>query len=257
MKHLLRRLMVNATTNTPFEHALRAAYRRLSHSQNARYDRELTRLMARALQADSNCVDVGCYRGDILREMIRLAPRGSHIAFEPVPENFRYLTAQFPTARVLDIALSDRTGEETFRVVVGRTARSGLMKVDYPDPTQEVRTIKVQVDRLDNVIPRATRVDFIKIDVEGAELRVLRGGQDLIRDNKPMIVFEHGYERARYYHYEPEQLYDLLTTELGLEVSLIARWLQGSGSMGRPEFCSHVYQKLDFCFVAYPMRLTH
>jgi len=253
VKHFLRKLIVEATVGTPLEYGLRAAYRGLSRSQNVKYDRELIEVLRRSLRKDSNCIDVGCYRGDILRQMIKLAPQGSHLAFEPVPENFQYLTRAFPGARVLNLALSDKVGEATFNVVVGRTARSGLRKVEYPDPKQEVRQVQVHVDTLDNVVG-SKRVDFIKVDVEGAEVRVLRGGRELIRRDRPMLVFEHGHERAKYFGDKPEELFDLLAGELGLAVSLMERWLHGAAPMARDEFCGHVYQKMDFCFVAYPTK---
>jgi FkbM family methyltransferase len=252
VKHFLRKLIVEATVDTPLEYGLRAAYRGLSRSQNCRYDRELIEVLRRSLRKTSNCVDVGCYRGDILRQMVKFAPQGEHIAFEPVPENFQYLTRTFPSVRVLNMALSDKAGEATFNVVVGRTARSGLRKVEYPDPEQEIREVRVHVDRLDSIIPSARHIDFIKVDVEGAELRVLRGSRELIGRDRPMVVFEHGYERARYFGDRPEEVFDLLAGELGLAVSLMERWLHGAAPMVRDEFCSHVYQNQDFCFVAYP-----
>jgi FkbM family methyltransferase len=250
VKHFLRKLIIEATVDTPFEYGLRAAYRGVSRSKNVKYDRELIEVLRRWLRKDSNCVDVGCYRGDILRQMIKVAPRGSHLAFEPVPENFGHLTRAFPRARVLNMALSDQVGETTFNVVVGRTARSGLRKVEYPDPKQEVRQVHVHVDTLDNVVG-SQHVDFIKIDVEGAELRVLRGGREIIARDRPLIVFEHGYERAKYFGDEPEGVFDLLAGELGYAVSLMDRWLRGAVPMVRDEFCWHVYQNLDFCFAAY------
>jgi len=66
-----------------------------------------------------------------------------------------------------------------------------------------------------------------------------------------MLVFEHGYG-ARHFGDEPEDVFDLLAGELGFAVSLMERWLQGAAPMVRDEFCWHVYQNLDFCFVAYP-----
>jgi FkbM family methyltransferase len=251
VKHFLRKLIVEATVATRLEYSLRAAYRGLSRSQSVKYDRELIEVLRRSLRKDSNCIDVGCYRGDFLRQMVKLAPQGSHLAFEPVPENFQYLTRTFPGARVLNMALSDKVGEATFNVAVGRTARSGLRKVEYPDPKQEIREVQVRVDTLDNVVG-SKRVDFIKVDVEGAEFRVLRGGRELIGRDRPMLVFEHGHERAKYFGDTPEELFDLLVGELGLAVSLMERWLQGAAPMVRDEFCRHVYQKLEFCFVAYP-----
>ena len=75
MKHFLRKLIVEATVDTPLEYGLRAVYRGLSRSQNVKYDRELIEVLRRSLRKTSNCVDVGCYRGDILRQMVKFAPR--------------------------------------------------------------------------------------------------------------------------------------------------------------------------------------
>jgi len=53
--------------------------------KNRLYDIQTLEIMKRVLREDSNCVDVGCHQGSILREMLRLAPKGTHFAFEPLP----------------------------------------------------------------------------------------------------------------------------------------------------------------------------
>ncbi|HEY7465579.1 MAG TPA: FkbM family methyltransferase, partial [Dehalococcoidia bacterium] len=116
------------------------------------YDREKTEVMKRILGAGSNCIDVGAYRGEVLEELLRLAPRDHHFAFEPLPENHAYLTRRFESVTVLDIALSDHAGIATFQFIRSRPARSGLLRVEYPEE-EDIEELVVRADTLDNVIP--------------------------------------------------------------------------------------------------------
>jgi hypothetical protein len=95
------------------------------------------------------------------------------------------------------------------------------------------------------------RVSMIKIDVEGAELLVFRGAKETIARNKPVIVFEHGLGGADSYGHSPEQVFDLLAA-CGLKCSTMARWLSGTASLTRDQFCNHFYTGRDFYFMAYP-----
>ena len=257
MRHKIRQLVLQAMCYTPFEHILRQTYVRISPAKKDKYDRQLVQLMKRALGVHSNCVDVGSYRGEILRDILHVSPYGTHFAFEPIPENHQYLSKKFNHVNIFNTALSDYSGEANFQHVVGRAALSGLCKVTYPDINQEIREIKVSVECLDNIIPKSTRIDFIKIDVEGAELHVLRGGQKLIREYSPIIVFEHGCRKAEIYGTIPEKMYGFLKEECGLNISLMERWLMGNKAFSQEEFCRHVYEGLDFYFVAYPIQATN
>jgi FkbM family methyltransferase len=252
MMHRFRRFALESISGTPLEPAARRLYARLARTRGAQYDRETSLVMQRCLRHHSSAIDVGCYRGEILREMLRLAPGGTHFAFEPVPANYAYLAQQFPAVRVFPLALADYRGEATFHHAVGRPARSGLRRVHYPDAHQEVLEIKVQVDTLDHVIPAGVTIAFIKIDVEGAESLVLRGGRELIRRCRPAIVFEYGREGVEFYGTRPEQLYELLGGELGLNLSTMARWLAGQAPFDGAEFARDCEARQDFYFMAYP-----
>jgi hypothetical protein len=102
------------------------------------------------------------------------------------------------------------------------------------------------------VIPEDAHIDFIKIDVEGAELQVLRGATATIRRCRPVIVFEHGVGAADCYGTTPEQVYDVLTEDTDLRLWLMSDWLRGRAALGRNHFCEQFYQHLNYYFVASP-----
>lgn len=98
---------------------------------NDRYDAETFRVMKRQLRRDSNCIDIGCHHGEMLKEMLKHSPEGHHFAFEPLPGLFAGLTetfAGFPNVQPFHCALSARDGETTFRHVVSIPAYSGILK---------------------------------------------------------------------------------------------------------------------------------
>jgi len=115
-------------------------------------------------------------------------------AFEPLPSNVERLKKNvrlndLRNIKVYPLALGNRKGEVTFHlsddpafhsiVGVGQRRDSG-------------RIVTVKIDRLDNIWREAgcPMVSLIKIDVEGAELQVLEGAQELIGTNRPQLMLE-------------------------------------------------------------------
>jgi FkbM family methyltransferase len=226
-----------------------------AHS-NDFYDSLSYQVMQRSLKADSISVDIGCHEGLFLQSMVKLSPEGRVYAFEPLPDMFRNLVTRFPSPRVIlsDLALSDETGVVSFNHVVSNPGYSGLRKRTY-DRSEEVdRTITVRTDRLDNVIPISDHIDFIKIDVEGAELQVLQGAVNTIRRCKPIVIFEHGLGAADCYRTHPGQVYALLRTECGLKISLLQQWLDKGASLSRKGFEDQFYNRKNFMFIAHPAK---
>ncbi len=244
---------------SPAEGIARRAYRFFRHEEpdpgaqkNLAYDEQTFEVMRRWLREDSNCVDVGCSKGVILEQMLRCAPFGTHYAFEPIPKFYQTLLESFPTVKVYDIALSDEVGEVLFQHVTFSPGYSGLKKRQYDRQDEPVEEIRVKTDLLDNIIPGDLSISLIKIDVEGGELQVLRGAVDTIRKNRPVIIFEHGLGAADFYGTTPEQVYDLLTGECDLQISLMEDWLNGLVPLSREGFAAQFYQGLNFYFMAHP-----
>ena len=227
----------------------------LGAQRNADYDRQTVAVMERSLGRNSNCVDVGAYIGTFLAEMLRIAPQGIHFAFEPVPESFQKLAASFgsfPNVRLHRVALSDAAGTSVFHLLEGCPQYSGLKKRWYGPGEHTVREIRVRTAPLDEVVPPDLVIDFIKIDVEGAELQVLRGALGIIRRSRPVIVFEHGLGAADKYGTTPEAVHDLLAGECALRFSLMGDWLQHKPPLTRQSFADAFYTGGQFYFMAHP-----
>jgi FkbM family methyltransferase len=223
---------------------------------NALYDAQTVAVMARVLAPGSNCIDVGCHHGAILDNMLRFAAHGTHFAFEPLPDLFAGLAAKYanvPTVRLHELALSDASGECTFQHVVTNPGYSGLKQRLYNRPNEQVVEITVKVARLDDVLPAGFDIRFVKIDVEGAELQVLRGGTGMLRRSRPFVVFEHGLGAADCYGTRPEQVFDLLSG-CGLRVSLIKDWLERGSARAftRAAFAEEFDTGRNFYYLAHP-----
>lgn len=229
---------------------------RLPVTRNIRYDIYTRRIMQNILKPDSTGIDIGCHKGEILDDILRFAPQGKHFAFEPIPGMFQKLSEKYKGKNVLisAIALYDQKGQTEFQHVLNAPAYSGLKKREYDLPDARISKIKVDTDLLDNVIPEDQKVDFIKVDVEGAEFAVLKGGVKTIQRNKPVIIFEFGLGAADFYGSDPASIFGFLTKTCGLSVSTLKGFLNGAVSLDPERFCSHFTDRTEYYFIAYNAR---
>jgi FkbM family methyltransferase len=144
------------------------------------------------------------------------APSGTVISFEPAPVVYARLLARVEAksltgvVRTHQVALADRPGESSFVFVPDLHGYSGLRVRDYPlqVPTQR---ITVSTACLDQFRPFPAELTFIKLDLEGGEFHALRGGEQVLRQYRPFVVFEHGGVPAcRRYGYQGSDLSSFL-----------------------------------------------
>jgi FkbM family methyltransferase len=239
---------------SPLAGPARSLYRRLwplsPDEWNVRYDGQAEAVMARVLTAKSNCLDVGAHTGTVLRIILQYAAQGRHVAFEPLPHCAAQLRVDFPQVEVREVALSEAAGDTTFEHVVTNPGYSGLRRRLYERPDEEIRTIAVRTARLDDLVPSDRPITLVKIDVEGAELQVLRGGLRTLTRCKPFVIFEHGKGASDYYGTTAADVYDLLAGQCGLRISLMAGWLAGARPFTRAAFIDQCTR--DFYFLAHP-----
>jgi FkbM family methyltransferase len=206
----------------------------------------LVELMERELRPDSDCLDAGAHAGSVLREIVRIAPRGRHVAWEPLPGFAARLRDDFPEVEIREAALTDSAGERAFTHVLDDPGWSGL--ASRPTPSNSAtETLTVRCERLDDALAEGVRPAFLKIDVEGAEAHVLRGARRVLREHRPLVAFEHGSGSAEYHGTGPDDLHGLLE-ELGYAI-----WgLDGDGPYDRGRFAALFESGERVNFVARP-----
>ncbi len=234
-------LVKRAASSLGLSEPIRALQSRARRASGEREHENLRLLLTFLLRSDSNCVDVGASYGVILKEMIRLAPEGSHLAFEPIPDLYNSLVSRFPEADVRQVALSDESGEATFNWLPEAQGLSGLTRYKYA-VTDNGKKITVRTGRLDEQLPPGYEPSLIKVDVEGGEYAVLRGGQRTLERYKPVLVVEYPRRGIPVPGIGREDLYDFLVSEIGYR----AFDLLGQGPLSRSDF--EVSPGLNFVF---------
>jgi len=173
-----------------------------------------------ALPKGAVFLDVGAHIGIFTMKASRqVGPQGRAVAFEPNPETLAMLRDNVAANRmdnvtVEGIACTDKEQELTlYAAPVINTGASSLSQSNaaYGDG-QAPRPFQVRGRPIDDVVRELnlTHVDAIKIDVEGAELQVLRGAVETLKRFHPKIVIEIVPAQLASFHTTPEEVASLI-----------------------------------------------
>lgn len=140
-------------------------------------------------------LDVGANWGLHTLYLSRLVgEKGRVLSFEPFGPAFAELDWHIhknrcPNVQAMPLALSDADGQALF---VPQGGSEGRFLSAERDSMQELNVTLVSTRRLDSVIEEVGvfQLSLIKIDVEGAESRVLKGARETIRRFRPSLVIE-------------------------------------------------------------------
>ncbi|MFC4006419.1 FkbM family methyltransferase [Nonomuraea purpurea] len=159
--------------------------------------------LSRYVRPGAICLDIGAAYGMYTYPLARLAgPAGRVHSFEPLPVPYRILSAGRRATGahnvvVTNAALGSTTGYQRLRLPY----RFGLPihgwahlghGLKHPGRFTSGKTLEVPVYTVDRVceLREIPRVDFIKMDVEGAEAQVLRGAAWTIEQHRPTLLLE-------------------------------------------------------------------
>jgi FkbM family methyltransferase len=151
----------------------------------------------RFLKPGMTVLDLGAHHGlYTLLASKRVGYRGKVIAFEPSPRERRALLLHLilnrcTNAKVQGLAVGNENTEAALFVVEGN--QTGCNSLRPPDVLSGTFPVRVRVIRIDDWLDkqRFRQIDFVKLDVEGAELEALKGASRLLeRRPRPVILAE-------------------------------------------------------------------
>lgn len=157
-------------------------------------------------------IDIGAYIGRFAATMHAMFPNARIYAFEPLADCFAKLRERsrwIPRLTPLNVALGDRAGVTSFErndfAPSSSVRRTSELQRTAFRITRRSRTVMVRMERLDDVVGGLVIEGplLVKLDVQGYEDAVLRGGEQTIRPARVIIV-ETSFETL----YEGQPLFD-------------------------------------------------
>lgn len=166
------------------------------------------------------CVlDIGAHHGlYTLLASLRVGGQGSVIAFEPSPREHRLLAQAVrlnfcSNVHLQSIALGRARSTAELFVVDGRD--DGCNSLRPPAGDIGTHSVRVDIVPLDDFLAEAgiDRVDFVKLDVEGAERDVLLGASKMLAAIRPVILAEVQEVRTRPWGYRAREILEILSQQ--------------------------------------------
>ena len=209
--------------------------------------------VARFLRPSMTALDLGAHQGlYTLLASKRVAPGGKVFAFEPSPRERRALRLHLVlnlcwNVTIQRLALGNENTEANLFVVQG--SQTGCNSLRPPDVLSGISSVRIRVTRLDDWLEsqKIGQVDFIKLDVEGAELDALKGAERLLnRKPRPVILAEVQDVRTQPWGYPAKEIIQYLASK-GY------KWLRlrESGTLDELEITANEFEGN---FVAVPRR---
>lgn len=167
-------------------------------------------IICKRLDRSSVVVDVGANIG-MFALPVSHATKARVIAVEPVSSTFALLNANVRRNRADDVitTVQSAVGDVAGEVVVttgGQSANYVLTGRAAARTGEEL----VPVTTLDELLDGEARIDLVKVDVEGLELKVMRGARHTLARHAPAVLLEIERRWTTRYGYEPEELFALM-----------------------------------------------
>ena len=148
-----------------------------------------TRILQDIVKKEMVVVDIGANIGYYTLKLAKLVgEKGKVYAFEPAPDNFSLLIKNikvnnYENVFVVPKAVSNKTGKINLYLCVEHTGDHRIF-----DSHDGRKSIEIETVALDDFFSNNERIDFIKMDIQGAEYLALTGMKNLIQGNRKLII---------------------------------------------------------------------
>ncbi len=177
------------------------------------YERAITCVISKMVEIGDVCLDVGANFGWYATLLSKLSgPSGSVHAFEPVPTIFSELKQNVlangigGNISINNEALGDAHGEVDLHVFsdqpTGHSSISTLGNTEFICYKSKLRTLDSYLDE-----NKIENVNFVKVDIEGAEMMFLKGATNLFsQEVPPIFIIEMALETLKSFGFKPNDL---------------------------------------------------
>ena len=180
------------------------------------YEFNETKLVKELIKPGWSVIDIGANFGWYSIHFSKLVGQSGRVfAFEPIPETYEELNSNIKlnfcqNIKAFNLALGDKDGTISFGVPNidgGSGASSEFLKYS--------KRVQTTMRHLDDVIKeqKINKVDFIKADIEGGELNMLKGAEKLIENFRPKLLIEIVDMHCQRFGHSPVDIYQFLLSK--------------------------------------------
>ncbi|ESU27378.1 hypothetical protein FLJC2902T_20830 [Flavobacterium limnosediminis JC2902] len=160
------------------------------------------------LKSDSVFIDIGTNKGIYLYQAEKVIKTGKVIGFEPNKSLVNYIKPLFPKAEIYPLAVSSHSGTAVLNIP---KKGDGLQdtRASLEAMGEDVEKVEIQMVALDEFAKeqRWSKIDVIKIDVEGHEFDSVKGCTEILKNIKPIFIIE---IELRHAHYTIKDIFDFI-----------------------------------------------
>jgi len=155
-----------------------------------------TKLTSKILEKGMTCLDIGANIGYYaFLESKAIGENGKVIAIEPSPINFKQLKQNLElnnssNVEIYNFAIGDK--EDKVEFIVSKLSNLSYVAASRRKIPEDAQIIEVPMIKMDDFVEekKLSKVDFVRMDVEGYEINVFDGMWDTIKKFKPIIQME-------------------------------------------------------------------